>query len=84
MKRKYEMSFSEEIKKIRQRFFLTQSDFAKEITVSFSAVNRWEVGKAKPNLSAMKKIKLFCDRNNIEYGTIEDVWLNYKTTSDKS
>lgn len=40
--------------------------------------------KAKPNLSAMKKVKLFCDRNNIEYGTVENAWLNYKITSDKS
>lgn len=40
--------------------------------------------KVVPNLSAMKKIKLFCDRNNIKYGAIEDAWLNCKITSDKS
>lgn len=44
------MSFPEEIKRIRQRSFLTQQDFAKKIGVAFSTVNRWESGRAKPNL----------------------------------
>ena len=34
------MSFSEEIKRIRQRSFLTQQDFADKIGVTFSTVNR--------------------------------------------
>lgn len=51
------MGFPEEIKRIRQRCFLTQQDFAKEVQVAFSTVNRWEGGKAKPNLIAMKNIK---------------------------
>jgi putative transcriptional regulator len=71
------MSFPEEIKRARQRCFLTQGDFAKEINVAFSTVNRWEGGKAKPNLSAMKNIKMFCEKNNIEYSPIEEAWLDY-------
>ena len=72
------MSFPEEIKKIRQRSFLTQQDFAKKIGVAFSTVNRWESGRAKPNLKAMKNINTFCLDNNIPYETIEEAWLNYK------
>ena len=72
------MSFPEEIKKIRQRSFLTQQDFAKKIGVAFSTVNRWESGRAKPNLKAMKNINTFCLDNNIPYETIEESWLNYK------
>lgn len=72
------MSFPEEIKKIRQRSFLTQQDFAKKIGVAFSSVNRWETGRAKPNLKAMKSINTFCLDNNIPYKTIEEAWLNYK------
>ena len=53
------MIFPEEIKRIRQRCFLTQEEFAKELKVTFSTVNRWEAGKAKPNLSTMKNIKEF-------------------------
>ena len=51
------MSFSEELKRTRERSFYTQEAFAKELEVAFSTVNRWEDGKARPNLSAMKKIK---------------------------
>ena len=71
------MGFPEEIKRARQRCFLTQSDFAKEVKVAFSTVNRWEGGKAKPNLTAMKNIKEFCLRNNIGYSSIEEAWLDF-------
>lgn len=54
------MELPEEIKRIRQRSLLTQIDFAKEVKVAFSTVNRWECGKAKPNINAMKSIKEFC------------------------
>lgn len=52
------MGFPEEIKRIRQRCFFTQHDFAKEVQVAFSTVNRWEGGKAKPNLITMKKLRI--------------------------
>lgn len=73
-----QMNFPEEIKKIRQRSFLTQQDFAKKIGVAFSTVNRWESGRAKPNLKAMKNINTFCLNNNIPYEAIEEAWLDYK------
>ena len=72
------MNFPEEIKKIRQRSFLTQQDFAKKIGVAFSTVNSWESGRAKPNLKTMKSINIFCLDNNIPYETIEEAWLDYK------
>ena len=72
------MSFPEEIKRIRQRSFLTQQDFAKKIGVAFSTVNRWESGRAKPNLIAMKSINAFCLENSIHYETLEEEWLDYK------
>ena len=50
------MSFADDIKRIRRKTFLTQEDFAKKIGVSFATVNRWETGKAKPNLNTMKLI----------------------------
>lgn len=71
-------SFLEEIKKIRQRSFLTQQDFADKIGVAFSTVNRWESGRAKPNLKAMKSINAFCLENNLPYETLEEEWLDYK------
>lgn len=38
------MSYSDEIKKIRKKCFLSQEAFGREIGVSFSSINRWEGG----------------------------------------
>lgn len=67
------MSFAEEIKKIRRKAFLTQKDFAKEIGVSFATVNRWETGKASPNLKAMKLIDDYCKKNEIDFDISEEI-----------
>ena len=49
-------------------------DFAKEIGVSFSTVNRWETGKTVPNFKTMKRIQSFCKCNNIEFDFAGDAW----------
>ena len=67
------MSFSEDIKRIRRKAFMTQEDFAKEIGVSFATVNRWETGKAKPNLKTMKLIDEYCKRNNLDFDIREEL-----------
>lgn len=72
------MAYSEEIKKIRQKCFLSQEAFGREIGVSFSSVNRWEAGKTRPNIKAMKNIKAFCEKNNLPFEDVELAWLNYK------
>ena len=71
------MSFSEELKRIRQKCFLSQEALAHELGVSFSSVNRWEGGRAMPNMIAMKKIKDFCESQNIEFTVLEEEWLNH-------
>lgn len=68
------MNYSEEIKKIRTKLFLSQEAFARELEVSFSSINRWEGGKSKPNLSAMKKLKEFCESHNIDFSELEIQW----------
>jgi DNA-binding transcriptional regulator YiaG len=70
------MSCAEEIKKIRQKSFLSQEAFARELCVSFSSVNRWESGKSKPNLSAMKKLMLFCQTHCFDFTVLEHQWIN--------
>ena len=73
------MSFQAELKRIRQRCFLSQQAFAKEINVAFSTVNRWESGTTKPNLAAMKSIKEFCFKNDVDYAPLEELWLDLGT-----
>ena len=75
------MGFPEEIKRIRQRCFLIQQDFAKEVRAAFSTVNRWEGGKAKPNLNAMKNIKEFCLKYDVDYAVVEEAWLDFEVRS---
>lgn len=65
---------SEQIKLIRQKAFLSQVAFAKEIGVAYSTINRWETGKSKPNLSAMKSLKDYCQTNYLSFDEIEKEW----------
>lgn len=58
--------FSEVIKGVRKSCYLSQQDFAKEIGVSFSTVNRWETEKTMPNYKAMQKIDEFCKKRGID------------------
>lgn len=67
------MSFAEDIKKIRRKAFLNQEAFAKQIGVSYTTVNRWETGKSKPNLKAMKLIDDYCKKNSIDFDVSEEV-----------
>ena len=56
---------SELIRIMRKKALLSQEDFAKVLNVSVGTINRWENAKTKPNITAMKKIKAFCEENNI-------------------
>ena len=67
------MSFTEDIKKIRRKAFLTQEDFTKKIGVSLAIVNRQETGKAKPNRKTMKLIDDYCKSNNIAFDISEEL-----------
>ena len=65
--KRFAIGFSDDIKGIRKRCFLSQEAFAKELGIAFSTVNRWEAGKAKSNYRTMKLIDDFCKKNNIDY-----------------
>lgn len=61
------MPFADDIKKLRQKLLLSQTAFAKEIGVSFTTVNRWEMGRANPSYKAMKNIDNYCKKNHIDF-----------------
>lgn len=61
------MDIGAAMKEIRIKSLMSQNDFAHELGVSFSTVNRWENGRAVPNYKALKKIKEFCQANNIDF-----------------
>lgn len=72
------MSLSEAIKNMRKRALLSQEDLAATLHVSVGTINRWENGKTKPNITAMKEIKNFCKENDLPYEIIESEWLSEK------
>ena len=72
------MSFSSDIKMIRQKSFMSQEAFAQALGVSFTTVNRWECGKAKPSYKTMKLIDDYCKENGIEFD-ISKAFINNDT-----
>ena len=71
-----DMGFPEELKKIRQNSLLSQKSFAEELGVSYLSVSRWEGGRTRPNWNGMNSIKEFCDKNNCEFESIKNAWLD--------
>ncbi len=67
------MHFAEKIKEIRQKGFLSQEAFAKELGVSFATVNRWESGKTKPTYKTMKLIDQYCRKNSIDFDIAKEL-----------
>ena len=67
------MNFQESIKQLRQSQFLSQEAFAKELGISFTTVNRWETGKAKPTYKTMKLINDYCQAHNIDFDVREEL-----------
>ena len=68
------MNFAEYIRKIRIKNILTQEEFAKELGVSFATINRWETGKSRPSIKAMKNLDDYCKKNNIQFDVTEYIF----------
>lgn len=62
------IDFSEQIKTVRIKLYLTQEALAKEIGVSFATINRWENQGKKPQLSQIGKFNDFCLKHGIAFG----------------
>ena len=77
------MTLGDTIRLTRQKTFYTQEDFAKKLNVALSTVNRWELDKVRPNMKAMRSIKVFCEENGLSYETIEKEWLKSGLESKK-
>ena len=52
------------IRELRIRLGLTQEEFAHAVAVTFSTVNRWENGHAKPSKLARRAIEALARRGN--------------------
>lgn len=61
------MVFSEKVKYVRMKLYLSQVALAKELGVSFATINRWENGKTEPNLMLEGKFVDFCKNKGITF-----------------
>lgn len=52
-------NFGKMIKEVRKKLNLSQEDFARELGVSFTTVNRWENGKTAPSKLARSQFDAF-------------------------
>lgn len=59
------MTFSEEIKQVRKRLFLTQAEMASLMDVTEHTIQRWEHG-FPPRDSARRKLQAICEQHKIK------------------
>lgn len=72
------MPFSAEIKNFRLSRLMNQTEFGGALGISFTTANRWENGKARPNLKTMKALKRYCEENAFPYEALEKSWRETK------
>ena len=50
---------------------MTQANLAEKLGISDRAVSKWETGKSKPTIKAMKLIDEYCKKNDIDFDIAE-------------
>lgn len=59
------MNFADKVRQVRMKLYMSQSQLAKELGVSFAAVNRWENQNIEPQIASLGKFNDFCQKNGI-------------------
>ena len=61
------MTFADAILKLRSERRLSQTQFAKELGVSYTSVNRWENGRSFPTKMMRLVIRRYCEKHHLEF-----------------
>lgn len=67
------MTFAEILKSIRKQCKYTQEQFARELNISFSTINRWENGRSTPSILAKMQLLEYCKRKCIDEQIIAEL-----------
>ena len=59
------MDYQKSIKELREKMILSQTEFAKELGVSFASVNRWENGQFEPTIKVKRKLATYFKKYKI-------------------
>ena len=65
------MAFGQIVKTVRDILGISQEQLARELSVSFSTVNRWENEKSRPSQMAKELFRRFCDNKGIDLNVLE-------------
>ena len=60
------MDYKIMVKKLRNKMFLTQSEFAKELGVSIASVARWETSENEPTMKIKRRLNDLFIKYSIE------------------
>lgn len=60
------MEFYTVVKSVRKELGLSQEQLARELSISFSTINRWENGKSHPSQMAKELFYNFCKSKSID------------------
>lgn len=61
------MAFQDKVKELRKKLGISQEKLAARLGVSFSTVNRWEKGHAKPSYLALDRFETLCKECGITF-----------------
>lgn len=61
------MEFSNQVKYVRMKLELSQSDLAKALGISYSTISRWERENREPQMAMLGKFYNYCERQGIRF-----------------
>lgn len=67
------MEIGDLVKAVRKEIGVSQKEFANELHVSFSTVNRWENGHVMPNQLAIATLIELCEREKISVRLLQEL-----------
>jgi DNA-binding XRE family transcriptional regulator len=66
------MEYSDRVRMLREKMFVSQKGLAEKLGVSFVSVNRWETGRYHPTIKAKKKLNELFIQYDIREGNKDD------------
>jgi len=67
------MRLDEILKKIRKELNITQEQFARDLNVSFSTLNRWKNSHTAPSRLARMRLVEYCSEKGVSLGIISEI-----------
>jgi DNA-binding transcriptional regulator YiaG len=67
------MTFAKILKKVRQELSISQEQFARDLSVSYTTLNRWENERVKPSPLAKRRVLDYCVEKNLNQELIDEL-----------